>query len=89
MTHLSRLVEEAAAGEEIVIAKAGKPLVRLTPFVPARAERKLGFLAGKGWETPDCWAEDAETEALFYRGPVEPLEPVEPLATRVAEEEPS
>jgi prevent-host-death family protein len=82
-THLSRLVEEAAAGEEIVIAKAGKPLVKLTPFAPAQAERKLGFLAGKGWEAPDCWAEDSETEALFYGSPVEPP------AMRVAEEEPS
>jgi prevent-host-death family protein len=81
-THLSRLVEEAAAGEEIVIAKAGKPLVKLTPFIRAQAKRKLGFLAGKGWETPDCWEEDPETEALFYGSPVEPL------ATRVAEEEP-
>jgi prevent-host-death family protein len=82
-THLSRLVEEAAAGEEIVIAKAGKPLVRLTPFAPAQTERKLGFLTGKGWESPDCWADDPEIESLFYGNPVEPL------ATRVAEEEPS
>ena len=31
-THLSRLVEEVAAGEEIIIAKAGKPLARLVPY---------------------------------------------------------
>jgi prevent-host-death family protein len=31
-THLSRLVEQAAAGEEIVIAKAGKPMARLAPL---------------------------------------------------------
>ena len=31
-THLSRLVEEAAAGEEIVIAKAGRPVARLVPL---------------------------------------------------------
>jgi prevent-host-death family protein len=82
-THLSRLVEEAAAGEDIVIAKAGKPIVKLTPFAAAQTERKLGFLAGQGWETSDCWAEDPEIEALFYGSSVEPL------ATRVAEEEPS
>jgi prevent-host-death family protein len=81
-THLSRLVEEAASGEDIVIAKAGRPIVRLTPFASAQAERKLGFLAGKGWETPDCWTEDPEIEALFYGGSVEPL------AARVAEAEP-
>jgi len=82
-THLSRLVEEAAAGEEIVIAKAGKPLVKLSPFAPAKAERKLGFLAGKGWETPGCWENNPEIEESFYGNPVEPL------AMRVAEKEPS
>lgn len=40
-TQLSRLVDEAAAGEEIVIAKAGRPMVRLVP-VAARRER-TGF----------------------------------------------
>lgn len=44
-TNLSRLVDEAAAGEEIVIAKAGKPMVRLVPV--ARKER-LGFGRDKG-----------------------------------------
>lgn len=47
-THLSRLVEQAAAGEEIIIAKAGKPMARLVPLEPARRQpRKLGTLAGK------------------------------------------
>lgn len=44
-THLSRLLEEAAGGEEIVIAKAGKPYVRLVPCLPERSPRTLG-----GWE---------------------------------------
>ena len=39
-TQLSRLVDEAAAGEEIVIAKAGRPMVRLVP-VSTRVERRL------------------------------------------------
>jgi prevent-host-death family protein len=46
-THLSRLVEEAAAGEEIVIAKAGKPIARLCPLAPRPGKRKLGGLEGK------------------------------------------
>lgn len=46
-THLSRLVEEAAEGEEIVIAKAGKPVARLVPLKRIRKKRTLGFLAGK------------------------------------------
>ena len=48
-THFSRLVDEAAAGEEIVIAKAGKPVAKLVPLTPASkpAKRKLGLLAGQ------------------------------------------
>ena len=41
-THLSELVERAAAGEEIVIAKAGKPKAKLVPYQPARKKRRLG-----------------------------------------------
>ncbi len=36
-THLSQLVERAAGGEEVIIGKAGKPMVRLVPYVPAPA----------------------------------------------------
>jgi prevent-host-death family protein len=46
-TQLSRLVEDAAKGEEIVIAKAGKPIARLVPLAEARPKRRLGTLAGK------------------------------------------
>jgi prevent-host-death family protein len=44
-TQLSRLVERAHAGEEIILAKAGKPYARLVPLL-ASAPRQLGFLAG-------------------------------------------
>jgi prevent-host-death family protein len=45
---LSRLLEEVAAGEEIVIAKAGKPMAKLVPLFPAKEppKRQLGSLAG-------------------------------------------
>lgn len=46
-THLSRLLAEVAAGEEIVIAKAGKPVARLVPVTGRRAERVLGVDAGR------------------------------------------
>lgn len=65
-THLSRLVEEAAGGEDIVIAKAGKPIVRLVPFKKQDGPRKLGALAGQVKEADDCWDPDAEMEGLFY-----------------------
>jgi prevent-host-death family protein len=46
-TQLSRLVEDAAKGEEIIIAKAGRPVARLVPLVDAKRQRRLGVLAGK------------------------------------------
>ena len=46
-TQLSRLVDAAAGGEEIIIAKAGKPVARLGPLVSSRPRRCLGILAGK------------------------------------------
>lgn len=45
-THLSRLVERAAQGESFVIAKAGKPLVRVSSLAASAAPQRLGFLAG-------------------------------------------
>jgi prevent-host-death family protein len=52
-THLSRLVNEVAAGEEIVIARAGKPVARLLPFQPRREPRRPGLLKGKIWIADD------------------------------------
>ncbi len=46
-TNFSRLVELAAAGEEIVIAKAGKPLARLVPLRDGKGPRKPGCLEGR------------------------------------------
>ncbi len=46
-THLSRLLEEVAAGGEVIIAKAGKPLARLSPIVPKPPLRKAGALKGR------------------------------------------
>jgi prevent-host-death family protein len=46
-THLSRLVEDAAAGEEIIIAKSGRPVARLCPLPPPQPRRQLGKLNGK------------------------------------------
>ena len=46
-THLSRLLEQAAAGEEIVIAKAGKPLARLIPYQEEERPREPGYWRGR------------------------------------------
>lgn len=52
-THLSQLVERAAAGEEIVIAKGGKPMARLVPLAAVRPERRLDLLSGQVWMADD------------------------------------
>ncbi|MDQ3054669.1 MAG: type II toxin-antitoxin system Phd/YefM family antitoxin [Actinomycetota bacterium] len=58
-THLSRLVERAAAGEEIIIGKAGRPRARLVAYTEKFRPRQPGALRGRLWiaddfdETPD------------------------------------
>lgn len=52
-THLSKLVEDAASGEEIIIAKAGKPRARLMPIDKVREPRQPGALKGKIWIADD------------------------------------
>ncbi|WP_341644900.1 type II toxin-antitoxin system Phd/YefM family antitoxin [Thauera sp. SDU_THAU2] len=54
-TQLSRLVDRAARGEPIIIAKAGHPMVKLVPLdtVDVQAPRRLGFLAGQIQVPPD------------------------------------
>lgn len=46
-SQLSRLVEEALAGDEVIIARAGKPAVRLVPVLQDRQARRPGRLKGK------------------------------------------
>ena len=62
-THLSRLVDQAAAGEPFVIAKAGKPLVKVVPLnAPEGAQvKRLGFLSGQ-ISVPDDFNEMGTTE---------------------------
>ena len=68
-THLSRLVEEASEGEEIVIAKAGKPVARLVPVNRTSSRRRLGLLAGKLVVPSDFDAPlPEEVTAMFVAG---------------------
>ena len=67
-THLSRLLERVANGEEIVIGRAGKPVAKLVPYTEPGAPRKLGTLKGKLRAAPD-WDSDETNEEiarLFY-----------------------
>ena len=47
-THLSRLIDKAMAGEEILITRHGRPVARLVAADRDQAERKLGLLASRG-----------------------------------------
>lgn len=66
-THLSDLVERAAGGEDIVIAKAGTPRVRLVAVRAPRRERAPGGWEGRVQITADFDAAD-ETIAALFRG---------------------
>jgi prevent-host-death family protein len=67
-TQLSRLIEQAAAGEEIVIAKAGKPVARLVPFEPRREPRRPGLMKGQIWIAEDFDEPLSEEIMAAFRG---------------------
>lgn len=64
-THLSELIRRSLAGERIVIAKAGRPLVELTPFQPS-PPRVGGLWKGKVWIAEDFDSPIPELERDFY-----------------------
>ncbi|MGH2367352.1 MAG: type II toxin-antitoxin system Phd/YefM family antitoxin [Chloroflexota bacterium] len=66
-THLSRLVERVAAGEEVVIARSGKPIAKLVPYAEELQPRVPGSMAGKIWIADDFDASlPPEILAGFY-----------------------
>jgi prevent-host-death family protein len=68
-THLSRLIQSAEAGEEVVIARAGVPVVKLVPCKPAKLKRRqFGPMRGKMWIADDFDAPLPESIAAAFRG---------------------
>ena len=64
-THLSRLVEAAAAGEPFIIARAGRPLVKVVPLEAGEAAgRRTGFLVGRVPDDFDAMGGDAIAKAF-------------------------
>ena len=61
-TSLSRLVERALNGEDIVIARNGEPLVKLVPLPKAPEPRVPGKYKGQIWIAPDCFDPMSEEE---------------------------
>lgn len=64
-SQLSRLARLAREGEEVVICRAGRPWVRLTPHEEPAERRKPGGLEGRIWMSPDFDREDEQTIAAF------------------------
>jgi prevent-host-death family protein len=63
-TKLSELIDRAAAGEEIVISRHGRPVARLVAYKPRTVKRrKLGLLAGK-WDIPENFDEPLPDDVL-------------------------
>jgi prevent-host-death family protein len=77
-THLSKLIEAAEAGEEVIIARNGKPTVKLTLVSPSQPKRKkgswLGSLKGQIWMAPDMDAVDAEIARSFEESEIFPFD---------------
>jgi antitoxin (DNA-binding transcriptional repressor) of toxin-antitoxin stability system len=63
-TQLSKLIGEAAAGNDVVIARDGKPAVRLTRLVPSKRKLKFGVLKGRIKVSADC---DAPLPSKVFR----------------------
>lgn len=72
-TKLSYLIKRALAGEEVVIAKAGEPMVKLVPYQQDLTPRKGGQLKGKIWIADNFDEFDEELEEMF-NGPIFPGE---------------
>ncbi len=69
-TNLSKLIEKTSKGEEVIIAKAGKPVAKLSSYKEKLKPRKSGLWKGKVWMSDDFNDEDEETNKLFYEGDV-------------------
>ncbi len=73
-SQLSRLGKLAWEGEEIVIAKAGEPYLRLEPFRERLEKRKLGGLEGQIWIAPDFDETPQEVIDSFYNSKLFPTD---------------
>ena len=72
-TRLSQLLDQAAQGEDVVIARNGTPVARLVPVQRPAVRRQPGSLRGKIWMAPDFDETPEELVDLFYNG--DPADP--------------
>ena len=73
-TRLSQLIDQAIAGEDVIIARNGRPVAKLVPIQRQSVKRVPGSLRGKIWMAPDFDEPDEEMIDLMYNGPVSPDE---------------
>ena len=71
-TNLSKLIEKTLKGEEVIIAKAGKPMIKLSAYKEKLKLRNFGLWKGKVWIPDDFDDEDEEINKLFYEGEIFP-----------------
>ena len=79
-THFSRLLQRVAGGEEVTIARAGKPIARLVPLAPEKSKvRPLGMDRGRIWIAEDFDAPlPSDLLKAFYGGELPELETAKP-----------
>jgi prevent-host-death family protein len=79
-TNLSKLIEQALAGEEVIIGRNGKPVIKLTPYEaspepapPSKKQtRQAGQLKGQIWFAPDYDEADAMIQKMFDESEIFP-----------------
>jgi prevent-host-death family protein len=65
-TNLSKLVQLAIQGQEIIISKAGNPVAKLIPYVEQPTKRKAGSFKNKIWISDDFDQENSQINQMFY-----------------------
>ena len=85
-TQLSKLIEKVERGEQVIIARAGKPVARLTQLEPEKRPIRYGLMKGEIWVADDFDAPlPDEVLAEFEDGPIFPPEPRAPVKPDRAE----
>ena len=64
-SNLSSLIASVLAGKNVIIAKAGKPVVRLIRYIPQKIQRTPGLFKGQTWMSDDFTDENREIEKMF------------------------
>jgi prevent-host-death family protein len=67
-THLSKLIEQAEQGEEVIIARGKKPVARLIPYQSEQPKRGFGSMKGRAMIGPEFWEPLPEEELKLWEG---------------------